>query len=60
MKLSEYIAFLTGVKEDLGDKEVLMAGDNEGNSFMPVSKEVGEERTQIILYPEHEYVELEE
>lgn len=59
MKLSEYISFLIGIKDDLGDKEVLMASDNEGNSFMPVSQGVGNEKTQIILYPEHEYVELE-
>ena len=59
MKMSEYINFLKGVQKDFGDKEVLMASDNEGNSFMPISRGVGNEEKFIVLYPEHEYVELD-
>lgn len=61
-RLSEYIEFLKDELAENGDRVVLLAGDNEGNSFHPITNEIGLEEVDgediIILYPSHASVEV--
>jgi hypothetical protein len=62
MKKSEFIEYLKTCPG--GDLEVLFSSDEEGNDFHTASTQYGIEKTEkgkrvLILYPAHDYVDLE-
>lgn len=54
MKISKLIACLKSVKKQVGDKEVLIASDEEGNRFGTISEKsfsFDKENESIKIYP---------
>ena len=57
MKVKDLIAHLQTFD---GNKTILMSCDAEGNSYHNTSNGFAESKNQIIMYPEHDWVEPEE
>lgn len=63
MKISEVIRFLTELKDEVGDRVVLLSCDSEGNSFGDIDYSADTNlKNYVILFPQHEqymYEDLE-
>lgn len=57
MKVKELIKFLKTLPKD---KEVLLSKDAEGNGYFKATNEWSETETQIVLYPSHELLYIDD
>lgn len=55
MTVSQLISFLQTLKNDFGDREIVLSSDPEGNSFGTLDKEyslgVDDDSNTFVLYP---------
>lgn len=61
MKIKDLIESLKSIEKQVGDKEVYLSRDSEGNGFGTIEKQsfsFAKDQKEIIIYPFRERIEL--